>query len=127
MVVGRGLAQDAARLTTRERHDGGRNSRHDTRGVENPILLDAPAIAAGIPPLNGLVERVGDLGIAKDGMVQTTPQRVKNLWRSLKIHIRHPKGNDIGIGRIDVPLPTVGIVAGGQFIEVVAHWRNCRS
>ena len=83
--------------------DGTTGGGHHTRGVENRRAIDRPLMASLLPRDNGIVIAIVDLGIAKNAMVHTSPKRFLDSGRCLKIHVSHPQGQHLVIGKV-IPL-----------------------
>ena len=104
--------------------------RRDRAGGElNPLPLDPPAVAAGLPVDDRVVAGVGNERVAEDSVPGPLGQRLRDLRRHLEIHIRYPqreRGADGIIHPLDrpgihVPLGTVRAAPFDDPVEVVSH------
>ena len=94
------------------------------------LALDVPVVAAVEPENDGIVVVVAHMGIAEDGMLGTAADGLLNGRSHGKVHVSHPKGDDVlgGFaaerrtnGRTFVPLHAAGILSLYILIEVKMH------
>lgn len=120
-VVGRSLHQDAATILTLKALNDGGHGWNDTNGVDDPVGLDMPIIAAGVPIGYGVIETLWHTGVAVDVMIDASLYCLDNLRGYTEIHVGHPKRDYILLGGVDVPLVTVCSAAIGGRVEIVRH------
>ena len=74
--------------------DGYRHGRNDASGVEDPVSLDVPLVAAMEPRNDGIVVVGLDVGIAKDWVLSTALDSLLNGRSHRKVHVSDPEGED---------------------------------
>ena len=93
VVVGR---QDEHLLAGhRQRLDGHRHGRHDTRGIKDFLATDGPLVATLEPRDDRLVVVVAHMGIAEHAVLSPLADGLLNGRCRLEVHVGHPEGNDI--------------------------------
>ncbi len=125
-VVCRGLHKDATTIALKALDDGG-HSGYYANGVDNPIGLDMPIVATCVPIGYGIIEALGDLGVAVDVVVDATLEGLNNLGGYGKIHVGDPERDDVLFGGVDVPLITVGSATIGGRVEIERHFLSVNS
>jgi len=98
--------------------DHHRHRRHHARSIENPVALQAPAVAPRKPIHHGIVVSLGHLHVAEDTVLHPAAQRVDDGRGRAEVHVGHPHGQHVA-ARGRVPLVGVGAAAAYKFVKIV--------
>ena len=101
-----------------------RQGKHHTGGLDQPFLPDLPAKMGIKPADDGIIISLSRHGIAEDAVLHSLVQRIQHTGRCLEVHIRHPKGQNIGavaLGLCRIKLDTVGTPAVNDPVKIVTR------
>ena len=105
-------------LGLREHRDGKRC--HKARHGNDITLCNIKIMLFYLPFNRRLIKIVFDKIVSKNGMIQPTLKRLNDLWRNRKIHICHPKRDDIiaAISHVQaIMLETAAILSRDNRVE----------
>ena len=87
----------------REGLDDGRDGGHHTGGVDDPLALYGPLVAAGEPTGEGLIVGVAHLAVAEHPVLHPAAQGVDDGVGHTEVHVGHPHGQCVGPALGGVP------------------------
>ncbi len=103
--------------------DDGRNGRHDTRRIDDPLRFDMPIVAPLEPPDNRPIIGLGDFRIAINTLLGPPDNGIDNSRSRPEIHVGNPHGQHVCIGW-RIPFHTIRAAAQLHRIEKFIHIRS---
>lgn len=100
--------------------DNGRERRHHTTGIDEPLALRTPAMTAAEPLYRGGIEGFGYGGISEAAMLQSSAQGSEDAGGSLKVHVGDAVADGIIVWQRIVFI-AVGAATVYRGIEIVYH------
>ena len=106
-----------------EGSDGGVQRLDHTVGLNDPVLLDVPAVAGGQPVLDGVGVPLAPPGVAPHAKLGGALQLLDDLRRGEQFHIGHGQGHHTlgGVGADGIPLGGLHAHTGVGGVELKFH------